>query len=123
MSVYELLGREHGIRTAVDRFYERVLADPQLADYFTGVDMNRLRWHQVTLLSTVTGGPATYEGRDLGEAHAHLDISGADFDRVVAHLDDTLEELGVDAAIRDQVAGVLLTHRAEIVSESTPATS
>lgn len=116
MSLYETLGREHGIRTAVDAFYDRVLADPQLAPYFTATDLGRLRWHQVTLLSAVTGGPAAYEGRDLGEAHRHLSITADHFDRVVGHLDATLEHLGVDSDSRGQIAGVLGSHRDAIVS-------
>ena len=45
-SLYEALGAEGGIRGAVDDFYDRVVADPMLADYFTGVDMKTLRRHQ-----------------------------------------------------------------------------
>lgn len=123
MSIYETLGREHGIRTAVDMFYERVLGDPQLTHYFDGVDMGRLRWHQVTLLSAVTGGPAAYEGRDLGEAHQHLGITGQHFERVVGHLDSTLEELNVDAGTRGAIVGVLGAHRDAIVTAPAVATS
>src|SRR3954451_6335625 len=50
MSIYERLGQENGIRTAVDDFYQRVLADPALAGYFDGVDMRKLRGHQTALL-------------------------------------------------------------------------
>ena len=57
MSLYERLGQDQGIRTAVDEFYQRVLADPELTPYFDGVDMGRLRGHQAKLLVQVTGGP------------------------------------------------------------------
>ena len=61
-SVYESLGAEVGIRKAVDEFYDRVVADPRLVGYFSGVDMTALRRHQVGMLSAATGGPRRYTG-------------------------------------------------------------
>jgi hemoglobin len=49
----------------------------------------------LTLLAVVTGGPSKYQGRDLHEAHAHLHITGEAFDRVLKHLQATLQELEV----------------------------
>jgi hemoglobin len=116
MSIYETLGQEVGIRTAVDDFYTRVLADPQLKSYFEGVDMSRLRAHQTKLLVQVTGGPVAYDGRDLATAHRGLSITSEDFDRVVAHLGATLTDLGVAPAIIGDVASALAVHRDDIVA-------
>ena len=116
MSIYEQLGQENGIRTAVDDFYERVTADPELKGYFDGVDMAQLRSHQALLLIQVTGGPARYEGRDLAAAHRGLEITSADYERVVAHLAATLTSLGVEPAVIGDVAAALDGYRADIVS-------
>jgi hemoglobin len=121
MSIYEVLGRERGIRTAVDDFYLRVLDDPHLADYFTNVDMAKLRAHQVKLLVAVTGGPQEYDGRSLADAHQRLGVTSADFDRVVAHLGATLHDLGVDSETREQVTAALASYRNDIVA--APATA
>ena len=62
------------------------------------------------LLSQVLGGPASYDGRALGEAHRGLGVTEADYDKVVAHLVSVLVELGADdeaiAAAGAVVAGV-----------------
>ena len=121
MSVYERLGAERGIRAAVDDFYARVLADPELAPFFEGVDVSRVRAHQAKLLIQVTGGPAGYDGRDLASAHAGLRIGEDDFDRVVQHLVDTLTALGVDAETIGEIGATLGAHRADIVTERVPA--
>ena len=118
VSIYEQLGREQGIATAVEAFYERVVADPQLAPYFAGTDMTTLRRHQAALLVQVTGGPVQYEGRALAQAHAGLDISSADFDRVVDHLAATLTDLGVPSAVVEQVGDALGSRRGEIVQRT-----
>lgn len=120
MSIYEQLGQEHGIRTAVDDFYQRVLADPALQPYFRGADLNRLRAHQTKLLVQVTGGPVGYDGRDLATAHQPLDITPQDFDRVVGHLASTLGDLGVEQATIAQVGAALTAHRDDIVSQADP---
>ena len=120
MSIFERLGEEQGIRAAVDDFYERVVGDPQLAHYFDGVDLRKLRGHQTALLVQVTGGPAGYAGRDLATAHAHLDITPQDFDRVIAHLVGTLTSFGVSPADIGAVGEALTAHRDEIVTAPAP---
>jgi hemoglobin len=116
MSLYDRLGRDVGIRTAVDEFYRRLLDDPQLKQYFDGVDLNRLRGHQAKLLIQVTGGPVEYDGRELAEAHDGLAITEEDFDRVVAHLASTLIDLGVSGDDVAQIGSALTAHREAIVA-------
>jgi len=117
MTLYARLGQEAGIRTAVDDFYVRVVGDPQLAPYFAGIDLPRLRRHQAALLVQVTGGPTAYSGRDLAEGHAGLDIAPADFDRVVGHLVATLTSLGVSEDDITAIGATLGAHRDDIVRD------
>ena len=63
-SDYDVVGGGPAVSAVVNDFYERVLGDPQLAPYFEGVDLARLKRHQVLLISQVLGGPANYDGRD-----------------------------------------------------------
>jgi hemoglobin len=115
-TLYDKLGADVGITKAVDEFYQRVVADPDLASFFSGVDMPTLRRHQVAMLSAATGGPAQYTGRDMETAHAGLGITDAHFDRVVEHLAGTLADLGVDNETIGEVAAALTPLRSAIVS-------
>jgi hemoglobin len=121
MSIFERLGREQGIRAAVDDFYDRVVGDAQLAPYFEDVDLRKLRGHQTALLVQVTGGPAAYSGRDLAAAHERLGITPQDFDRVIGHLVATLTSFGVSAEDVGAVGEALTAHRDEIVTAPAPA--
>lgn len=116
-SLFESLGAEVGIKKVVDEFYVRVTNDPELAPYFTETDMPALRRHQVAMLSAATGGPNLYTGRDVAEAHAHLNITEKHFDRVVEHLVDSLSHFDVDSNTIEQVGAVLAPLRPSIVSE------
>jgi hemoglobin len=116
MSLYDQLGQDPGITAAVDGFYRRVLADPALAPYFVGADLDRVRAHQVTLLGSMSGGPQQYSGRALDLTHRRLGISDDHFTRVVQHLGSTLDDMGVAADVRDAVTGVLDAQRSAVVS-------
>jgi hemoglobin len=115
-TLYNALGAEIGIRTAVDEFYDRVVADPRLTAYFEGVDMIGLRRHQVEMLSAATGGPKSYTGAEMAAAHAGRGIDNEAFDRVVGHLQDTLAALGVHEQTITSVLGALSPLRSDIVT-------
>jgi hemoglobin len=115
-TLYETLGKETSIAAVVAAFYERILADGELAPYFAGIDMARLRAHQTAFLVAATGGPKNYDGRDLAIAHAGLAITDTAFDRVAGHLVDSLTDAGVHADTIAAVAGAILPLRASIVT-------
>lgn len=116
---YEIIGGARAVATVVDRFYELVLADVELASYFTDTNLPRLKRHQVLLISQALGGPAEYSGRDLQEAHAGMRISNADFGRVVAYLVTALQEAGVPPEIIGRVGAVLGTSGPQIVEAAS----
>ena len=115
-TVYEALGADIGIRKAVDDFYARVVADPQLQPFFADVDMTTLRRHQVDMLVAATGGPRQYGGPDMAAAHAGRAITPVAFSRVVGHLVATLESLGVDGETVGQVVATLAPLESSIVT-------
>ncbi|MGH3475388.1 MAG: group I truncated hemoglobin [Acidimicrobiales bacterium] len=102
-TLFERLGGMVSIDVAVDRFYERLLADPGLAGFFDHVDLRRQRAHQKAFLAMALGGPRAYQGRGLAEAHAHLGISDHHVDLVAGHLAAVLAGLGVSPALIDEV--------------------
>jgi hemoglobin len=114
-SDYDRIGGAPAVIAVVGDFYGRVLADPDLAPYFDGVDLVRLRRHQVLLVSQVLGGPAEYDGRELRDAHAGMDITGAHFFMVVAHLVGAMESAGVPDQIVQRVVEALGSTRGDIV--------
>jgi hemoglobin len=89
-TLYARLGGREQLRTVVDDFYDRVLADDRLSPYFTDANVDDLRTHQTEFLMTAADGPAAYDGEEIESAHADLDITGEDFAILVDHLDETL---------------------------------
>lgn len=105
--LYDSLGGDDGLRTAVAVFYARVTADPELAPYFADVDLDRLRAHQRAFLMAALDGPTLFTGRPLEAAHAGRGITDEHFDRLVDHFAATLGDLGgapsVVALVRERM--------------------
>lgn len=105
-SLYEQVGGAAAVDAAVDLFYRKVLADPQVSDFFDTTNMDEQRTKQKAFLTMVFGGPNDYTGKDLRTAHAALVDNGLNdshFDAVAGHLQATLDELGVDGAVSAQI--------------------
>jgi hemoglobin len=115
-SLYDRLGGEGAVKAVVDRFYQRVTGDPDLAGYFADADLAQLRRHQAAFLSQAVGGPIGYDGRDMAAAHKGLGITGPAFDRVVEHLVETLQEFRIPPGEIGEVGAVLGPLREQIVT-------
>ena len=120
-SHYERIGGAESVKAAVRLFYDRVLADPDVAGYFVDIDMDEQRRHMVLMLTVVLGGPDSYAGRGLAEAHQPLNIPDEHYAQVGAHLTGTLAQLGVPGDILDDVRGILASVRDQVVSTGTGA--
>jgi hemoglobin len=118
-TLYQRIGGEIAIHAAVDRFYERILADSSLNHFFSNVNMARLKGHQFAFLSQALGGPKQYSGASMKVAHAKLAIEQYHFDLVATHLVQTLQELGVPEEVIGSVVAAIAPLADQIVN--TPA--
>jgi hemoglobin len=120
VSDYDAIGGGPAVSAVVNDFYVRVLGDPQLAPYFEGVDIPRLKRHQVLLVTQVLGGPDTYDGRPLDEAHEHLEVDHDDFAAVAGHLTAAMKDAGVpEDIILRAIAAVAATEPDIVKAGST----
>ena len=115
-SIFEQVGGNDVVKTAVTVFYNRVSDDESLNPWFEGVDLSRLRAHQRAFLSAALDGPRLFAGRDLAQAHAGMAITDDAFDAIVHHLLTALGDLEIAPALVDQVADRLEALRDEVVS-------
>ncbi|MEK8105347.1 group 1 truncated hemoglobin [Micromonospora sp. M12] len=70
-SHYDRIGGASSVKAAVELFYDKVLADPVSAAYFTDVDMAGQRRHLALMLTMVLGGPNEYTGRGWPRRTSH----------------------------------------------------
>lgn len=120
-TIYQAIGGEAAIAAAVEVFYQRVMADPALNGYFAHSDMEQLQRHQRAFFTMALRGPGAYAGRSMRAAHAGRGITGADFDRVAAHLVGTLDSLAVPAELTERIVQQIAPLRGDVVSEDAAA--
>jgi hemoglobin len=121
MSLYEKIGGEAAVNAAVDIFYRKVLSDDRISSFFDGVDMAQQANKQKAFLTMAFGGPASYTGKEMKEAHAHLvekGLNDSHFDAVIENLGATLTELKVPADLIQEAASIALSTRESILGRA-----
>jgi hemoglobin len=123
-SAFERIGGAATVRLAVDELYKLILSDPDLEDYFQGVNMPKLKIHMVDLLTTVLGGPGQYTGRELADAHRGLEITEEHYRKVGDYLLGLLDSIGAPDDVVASVGQTLSAVSDQIIEEpdsgSTP---
>lgn len=118
MSLYDDLGGKPAVTAAVDKFYDKVLMDPDVNFFFDGLIMSRQKQMLEKFLVFAFGGPNNYNGQNMRNAHRRQVDHGLNedhFDRIVEHLGSTLAELGVPANKIQEAADIANSVRNDVV--------
>lgn len=121
-SLYDRLGGLMPVSVVVSDFIDALIPDPQL-NQNPAIDAARKRvpapylTYQVTaFVCMATGGPCDYTGREMGESHAHLNITPEEWDRMVAIFREVLATHEVPEREARELVELLGTTRDAIVS-------
>ena len=118
-SLYDRLGGEAAIDACVDKFYEKILADPTLSPMFANTKMTDQRDKQKNFLTAALGGPSKWTGKVLRCAHSQINDgkhpTEEHFNAVAGHLVSTLKDLGVAQELVDEVVGVVGTTKNDVL--------
>ena len=119
-SLYTRLGGDDAITAVTDQFIQNVLADPTIADNFsaTGSDPYRFalfRERLIDQLCAATGGPYTYTGENMYDAHDGMNITNDEFGALVNALVAALNQFNVPQAEQDELLAILGPMQTDIV--------
>ncbi|MBR9909111.1 MAG: group 1 truncated hemoglobin [Gammaproteobacteria bacterium] len=116
MSVYEKIGGDAAVNAAVDIFYRKVLADDRISDFFDTVDMDAQHAKQKAFLTMAFGGPNSYTGKDMREAHKNMKLTDVHFGAVAENLVATLQELEVPQESIDEIVAICLSVKDDVLN-------
>ena len=117
-SLYARLGGGRGIATFARELFGRANAHPTLERFWKGRSTYGVLREErllIAYLSSVAGGPTSYIGRDMKEAHRGLGITADDWEVFRGILRDTLEALRIPDRERGDVVGFAESLRADVV--------
>ncbi|MCA9643565.1 MAG: group 1 truncated hemoglobin [Polyangiaceae bacterium] len=100
-SLFEQLGGERELRTIIDEFVDRVFDDVMIGFFFQRASRERLKAKEYEFAAEHLGGPVTYSGRPIAQAHAAHPIMGGQFMRRLRILEEVLEAHDVSPAVRE----------------------
>jgi hemoglobin len=115
--LFELIGGRSTIEAATELFYDKVLQEDSLRQFFERVDMAHLRSRQAMFVSMLLGG-RVYTGKDMHDAHAHSrdhGLNDAHFDLFLKHFRAALEEVGVKPENAEKVMKRLESKRGTVL--------
>ena len=115
-SLYERLGGIDAIRAVVDDFVGNVAADKRINKFFANADIPRLKRNLVDQICQGTGGPCTYTGRSMREAHAGMGVRSSHFNALVGDLGKSLNKFKVPAREQKELVAILAPTKKDIVT-------
>lgn len=121
-SLFDRLGGQNAVNTAVDIFYRKMLLDERVNYFFDDIDMEQQILKQKGFLTMVFGGPNHYTGKSMREGHQHLwerGLNDSHVDIVLEHLGATLKELGALDDDIQKVAAIANSVRDEVLGRTS----
>jgi len=121
-SLYHRLGGLYSIAAVVDDFAERVLANeilaanPRIKEANNRVPKAGIKFRVTALVCQLTGGPQVYNGRNMKDAHAHLNINEKEWDAMVADFVASLNHFKVPKKEQGELLALVAPTKADIVT-------
>ena len=120
-SLYDRLGGVYNIAAVVDDLIERLAANDGL-NANPGIDAARaperfpgLKYHLTTMVCQATGGPCSYNGLSMKDAHIKMGITGKDWELLEADFKATLDKFSVPEAEQQELFAIIGSTRGDIV--------
>jgi len=113
--LFDRLGGIPAITAVVEEFVVVTGNDPRIAQFFTNIDVPRLKQLMVDHICELTGGPCTYAGRSMKESHLGMKVRVEHFEAFMEDLGLVLDKLAVPARERGEVIGAFEALRADVI--------
>lgn len=121
--LWDRLGGEENVARIIDDFYQAVKDDKEVNFFrkpnvvLTKQEVNDLKDKMKAFISSVTGGPLKYEGKDMKEAHKGMGITDKEFDAATKDLAAALRKNNVQLEDAREFMQKVEATRPEIVEK------
>ena len=114
-SLYDRLGGKDAITVVIDDFVTNVAADKRINARFAKTNIPHLKQMLVEQVCQATGGPCTYTGKSMKDAHKGMKITEAEFNALVEDLAMSLDKHNVAVADKSELLTALGGMKGDIV--------
>lgn len=114
-SLYEQVGGKVTIEKISDAFIDEIQYDKQTLIFFLDSDIERFREKFIEHVCVHLDGPCTYTGDDMLSVHKGMNISEADFNRVVELLINAMTKVNVPHRLQNQILAKFTPMRGDMI--------
>ena len=114
--LYAALGEKAGIDRLADDFVERLLHHPRIGAQFKDTKPAALKESLAEQFCALSGGPCTYQGDNMLDVHAGLDINKGDFNALVEVLQRAMDAQGIAFAQQNRLLALLAPMHRDIIT-------
>jgi hemoglobin len=114
-SLYDRLGGKDAITAVINDFVGNVAADKRINARFAKTNIPHLKQMLVEQVCQATGGPCTYTGKSMRDAHKGMKITDADFNALVEDLTKSLDKFKVAEKEKNELLTALGGMKGDIV--------
>ena len=119
MTLFDKYGGVNTVITLINNFYSRVFVHPNLRRYFSDVDQEQLKYHQIQYVAYLLGKPLkVFPDGYVKNAHHRVEITSHSFDQVATIFREELMSMGVEMPDVDTVMGLIESHRKHVVTRA-----
>lgn len=116
-SLYQRLGGMPAIEAVVDASLKHIHGDLRINIFFEKTDIPDLRRLLIEQICAASGGPCTYSGRSMEEAHSGMNLTDKDFDIFVEDLIAAMNEVKVPSPLQQELLGLFGPMRPQVVGQ------
>jgi hemoglobin len=120
-SLYDRLGGVYNIATVVDDLIDRVMTDarlnanPRVDEAHHRVSSAGFKYYVTELVCSASGGPQTYSGRPMGDAHRHLMITEEEWQAFMDDLQQSFAKFAVPEPEQRELVNIVESTKEAIV--------
>jgi hemoglobin len=127
LSLYERVGGIFAISAVVNRFSDQIIVNPALNvnpalkawnDEEAATRLPGLKFMRTLWIAALTGGPFTYTGLPLHEAHTRFSLTSDEFDEVGAEIVRALDFYGVPEREKKQLVDAYMLSKPDVVPDA-----
>ena len=115
--LYDELGGQPAVEKLVDALVAEIHGDARINKLFANTDIPYFKARLVEQLCQATGGPCTYTGLSMEDAHSGLKITDKEFAQFVEDLDKAMTKAGLDKTQQGKLLAILGPMKPQVVDK------
>jgi hemoglobin len=116
-SLYEALGKDEGIERLVREVTQLAHEDERIAFLFEETEDEFFIMTLSEQICDISGGPCTYQGLNMREAHSGMGITHAEFNYFVEDLEIAMDNVGLSTSAQNRLLDLLVPMFEDVIHQ------